>query len=67
MTDLTRLKKNYDTILKIVRDRDDGARFVQLTLRLEEEIRKVENHASAYARIIAGASPSFPIEDRDSP
>ena len=67
MTDLTRLKKNYDTILKIVRDRDDGARFVQIALRLEEEIRKAEDHASAYARIIAGASPSLPLEDRGSP
>ena len=67
MTDLTRLKKNYETILKIVRDRDDGARFVQIALRLEEEIRKAENYASAYARILAAASPSFPLEDRDSP
>lgn len=54
MTDLTRLKANYETILNIVRNREDRRRFVEIALRLEQELKKAEDHASAYARILKG-------------
>ncbi|MBY6157476.1 hypothetical protein [Pseudooceanicola nitratireducens] len=52
MTDLTRLKTNYETMVNIVRSREDGRRFIDIVVRLEEEIRKIENQSSAYDRIM---------------
>lgn len=54
MTDLMRLNTNYETMLSIVRNREDGRRFVPLVLRLEAEMRRIEDQTSAYDRILNG-------------
>ena len=55
MTDLERLKAAYETILNIVRTREDGARFLPIVQRLKTELIMAEDQAALLARIMDGA------------
>ena len=51
MTDFE-LKQAHRTLLRIVRERDDGVRFIPIVLRLESGLATLESQDAAYRRIM---------------
>jgi len=53
---IERLTAARATLVRIVKSRDDGARYIPLILRLEREIEAMQTQTDHYQRILAEAA-----------